>query len=1143
MSPSLKYIALLLFIFIGTQSFAQDCGADVPVFNVDLSDDPNGFFASPWVQRVGNCCGTTAPDNCVAFVLTLHPDAEGIIFDVCDGAISSGSMFYQVGCGPETEVGQSICLDGAGPHYLTFCKPGNNENIYCITSVSEPEVSDDLVLNDGCSGTFSVQGFDESTIEWNSVYPGVEGQYNSLMDCSTCTTVNVEGGANLPEYVDFQVCGYPLGGCDINYQCLTVRVNFNPTLAIDVNPNPPIVCFGQSTAEVTGVPSGGTEPYTITWNNSIVAPSTVLPPGVHTVSLQDNSNCPGVEINFEVLQQTQETTAFAGNDLIICEGASSVELSGSTTGSTNAYWTGGEGSFALPPNNLNNTYFPSANEVSGGSFILQLVAESEGNCPIATDEVTVELGAIDSNISLESTDVSCFGAMDGSAELTLTQSPDNYSINWSNIPGSSSLYQTNLIPGTYDVYLVDNIGCDTTIFFNISEPELITAYAGEDQFICQGTNAVEITGFTTGSNNTYWTGGDGIFSSSPNNLNNIYYPSDDEIEEGEFTLELVAESDGDCPTVTDELIIDLGALSPAISLSSSDIDCFGAMNGSAQLDLIQTPDQYEITWSNNPNVNSVYQNNLPAGDFSVTLVDDIGCDTTLYFSIFEPAPLIISDTEVVHPSCYNFSDGSISVETEGGSPPYQYLWNPSMVPQPIQDPFLNNLSAGYHSVTITDVNGCQISFDQTLLNPNPIILDLDFEDLVCVNTVTDINASTNIDEDELSFVWSNIGISGNTQQVLVTDPMNISVHAVDESGCESNQEMAFIAPITLEDESLEVSGSIALCPGGSATLNASFNGTGDQYFFLWSNGLGNMPGQVNYTPNESGYVSFSVTDICNNSIQDSVLVEVHEVPEIELPGNFAQGCAPLEVNFNIDDLDLEGGSYSWNLGNGYFSNQDDYTFVYEESGAYFIDLLYTTPEGCLVESSNSGLISVFPSPEVSLNISPETASINNPEVTFSAENTDEQLTYIWDFGAGTQFMGMSTEYTYDDVGVYNVSLTVINEYGCAAEDLGYVHITPSHEVQVPNMFTPEQGSIGGFYDPNNYDNNIFFPFAEDVAEFNMKIFNRWGELVFESTDINYGWDGHYRGELSPQDVYVYTMEFTFVDGDVVTKMGDVTLIR
>ena len=101
-------------------------------------------------------------------------------------------------------------------------------------------------------------------------------------------------------------------------------------------------------------------------------------------------------------------------------------------------------------------------------------------------------------------------------------------------------------------------------------------------------------------------------------------------------------------------------------------------------------------------------------------------------------------------------------------------------------------------------------------------------------------------------------------------------------------------------------------------------------------------------------------------------------------------------------------------------------------------------------------------------------------------------------------------------------------------------------IQIPNAFTPSLGgSSGGYYDPLAADNVIFFPVLTGVVgdEYILSIFNRWGELLFETQEVTQGWDGYYRGKLCSQDAYVWKVKGKYVNGQKFSEVGDVTLIR
>ena len=189
------------------------------------------------------------------------------------------------------------------------------------------------------------------------------------------------------------------------------------------------------------------------------------------------------------------------------------------------------------------------------------------------------------------------------------------------------------------------------------------------------------------------------------------------------------------------------------------------------------------------------------------------------------------------------------------------------------------------------------------------------------------------------------------------------------------------------------------------------------------------------------------------------------------------------------------------------------------------------------------MVIVKPSPNAEFTATPWETGIDEPEVQFTDLSFEDILEWHWSFGDGSSSEIQHPTYQYGDTGTYVVELLVINEYECADSITHRVRIKPIYDITVPTAFTPTSPGGNGYYDPSATNNDIFYAFAEYVEEFRMSIFNRWGELIFESLDINYGWNGTYRGEPCPQDVYVYKFEFVFSDGANITEVGDVTLFR
>ena len=147
---------------------------------------------------------------------------------------------------------------------------------------------------------------------------------------------------------------------------------------------------------------------------------------------------------------------------------------------------------------------------------------------------------------------------------------------------------------------------------------------------------------------------------------------------------------------------------------------------------------------------------------------------------------------------------------------------------------------------------------------------------------------------------------------------------------------------------------------------------------------------------------------------------------------------------------------------------------------------------------------------------------------------------------------INPSYAYGEIGTFEVILHVEDQNGCSSDAVQVVTITPVYDVVIPTAFTPNPngpggggsgGSGGGNWVTGDLSNDVFYPFVRFVKDFRMRIFNRWGELIFESTDLSVGWDGYYRDQISPQDVYVVQTWYRFVDGKTVEKLSDLTLFR
>ena len=253
------------------------------------------------------------------------------------------------------------------------------------------------------------------------------------------------------------------------------------------------------------------------------------------------------------------------------------------------------------------------------------------------------------------------------------------------------------------------------------------------------------------------------------------------------------------------------------------------------------------------------------------------------------------------------------------------------------------------------------------------------------------------------------------------------------------------------------------------------------------------------------------------------------------------GCLPLKVKFksNID----QPASIRWEFGDGGFSDQKEPEWIFDIAGDYEVQLHFTGKDAA--KTVLSTVINVYPKPTARFEISPEDAIIPDNEIQFHNYSTGA-VKSKWDFGDGTTSELFEPRHKYARFGNYDLKLISFSEYGCTDTVLLVNAFAGNgYYIIFPNAFIPNpDGPSGGYYTPKSDEaGHVFHPAFAGVSDYQLRIFTRRGILVFETDDINIGWDGYFKGQICDQGVYVWKVRGTFVNGETFTKMGDVTLLR
>jgi len=263
-------------------------------------------------------------------------------------------------------------------------------------------------------------------------------------------------------------------------------------------------------------------------------------------------------------------------------------------------------------------------------------------------------------------------------------------------------------------------------------------------------------------------------------------------------------------------------------------------------------------------------------------------------------------------------------------------------------------------------------------------------------------------------------------------------------------------------------------------------------------------------------------------------VEVLFDPSIAFDGGPVSGCPPLPVSFANYSQTETAASYTWYFGDGSSSNAVNPTHIYALPGDYTVTLEMSTSGYCVQElaSVQTAFVQVLPVPTADFLMEPTLVDILEPVVQYQ-DLSSGAVQHYYNFGDGGSSTDASGTYVFQGAGVFDVTQTVINEYGCVATAQGEVGVNGTL-FYAPNTFTPNNDGI----------NDVFAAEGEDLRGYWMRVYNRWGELVFVSDDPEEPWQGNVLGgdHYAPDGVYLWQVRIERVNGPVLLQ-GHVHLLR
>lgn len=1025
---------------------------------------------------------------------------------------------------------------------------------------SDPLLQTDTIATGLCAGTYTVTITDfNGCIATQTIVitePATLTLNPSITDascglCNGIVTLAPSGGTTPYTYTwsDGQSTATATGLCAGVYNVLVTDSNGCTTSAaqlISNNGGPTgenivttsVNCNGDCDGTGSITPIGGTAPYTYLWltggytSNSV----TGLCGGTYFVQITDSNNC--VRTTSLTIA---EPAAFATNDTVIdatcglCDGSISLAPSGGTGPYTYSWSPGGETTSAIT-------------SLCAGVYTLTLT-DAVGCDEIFTMPISNPTGP---SVGIVVTDVTCNASCNGTATANVSGGNPPFTYSWSTGQTSSSI--SGLCAGTYFLQVTDASSCVTITTYTVNEPSAITfstpiisnpvCNSG-----CNGSATVLAFGGTLPYNYSWNTG----------NTTN----SDTGLCASLYSI-LVTDQQGCTSSITIALSNIGGPTGETITTTS--VSCYGACDGAANITPIGGTPPYNYLWVLGGQTTSSVTG-LCGGNYFVQIQDSNGCVRTTSLSIAEPAQFNINQT-VVSANC-GLCDGSITLNTTGGTLPYTYSWSPGGE----TTSSITGLCAGVYSTTITDASGCPQQFTIPVNNPSGPTVSYTVTDVSCNGTCDGAITTALIGNSPFTYSWSN-GTTDAAATGLCAG--NYFVQVTDNSNCITIATVTVVEPALLV-YNLPVSssplcngdcnGTITTIPfGGTAPYTYAWLPTGGTasaatglcagtYTITLSDNNGCTANQITtLTEPDSIIVSSSVTDAtCSNGSDGAINITV------------SGGTAPYTYQWVLgsaatseDLINISPGTYAVLVtdANGCTTTDtmivnstiivdaiagNDTTFCEGDSvilnGSTSVGLTYNwyrIPSPLVIDTSlivkvkpftgtNTYMLVVYNGActdtdyVVVTSLSLPVADAGNDVTIFTNSSATIGGSPTGPSGSTIRWspsIGLSDTTIANPVASHSLTttytVTVTNSNGCSSTDTIRVTVLP--KIVFPNGISP---NADGKNDEWIIDNINKFPDA--VVE----VYNRWGELLFRSVGYTTRFDGTYNGKPLPVGTYYY----------------------
>ncbi|MHB1105417.1 MAG: hypothetical protein ACYCZ2_03560 [Lutibacter sp.] len=759
--------------------------------------------------------------------------------------------------------------------------------------------------------------------------------------------------------------------------------------------NSQVKCKGEFNGVATVTVTGGTTPYSFSWDKSTAttAQATNLGAGFHTVTITDINGCKATA-TVTITEPTILAASAIQNSPVKCKGGSdgvaTVTVSGGTTPNMFTW------------DKSSSTSATASDLVAG---IHTITIKDANDCEIKAFVTITEPTTILSATAIQNSSVKCFGGSDGSATVTASGGTSPYTYIWEN-SSSTINTATDLAAGVHNITIRDANGCETSTIVLINEPTVLTATATQyKSVVCNGES--------NGSATVTAIGGTLPYTYSWDKSTSIGAVASD-LAAGIHTV-TVKDKNG-CEIKANVEITEPADLMVTI-IQNSPAKCKGAINGSATVTVEGGTTPYTYVWQNSAATTNT-ASDLSAGTHNITVKDANGCIKTISVIITEPALLEATAIQNSPVKCKGESNGSATVTAVGGTTPYTYYWdNKAATSATVSD-----LSAGTHSVKVVDGNGCETTTTVTITEPIVLTATATQNSPVLCKGASNGTATVTVVGGTPPYIYSWDKSASSSDVAIDLSAGSHTITIRDANDCVTTATVMITELVSITAAAVQL--KAVTCNGsadGSATVTAS--GGKLPYTFFWDGS--NSAASATATNLTAGTHTVKVADanLCETIV--SVLITEPAVLSANATQNSPVKCKGESngVATVIPTGGVEPYKYDWGLS----STSTSATASNLKAGKHTI--IITDKNGC---TTSAEVIITEPNAlALTENVQPIICNIGGSITVQVTGGVSTNYFYAWTGPSSFSQSGANLKSITNLLNAGNYTLTVSDDNGCA----------------------------------------------------------------------------------------------------------------